>query len=486
MTTDRELQHFVTDPERFRILQIVLQHAEQLPTEYEIDQFCPELDTETVRDHLDGLAARNILRTVHSPEAEAEDYPAEFYTLTDEGWRFLLNHDLLDTDVMLRWQDVEIEDPRRLAEHESAPRPADVNPFDRPTETALDERLEAYKLVVEQTRDALYLLDADGRYVLVNDAYEELTGYSRAELLGATTGTVLDGEQVAERRDIILDLRNEDSDRQSRAWQSTLRTAEGESLPVEVTLSAIEYNGEFLGIVGSARDISARERRRQELSVLSRVLRHNLGNKVTVVQGYAEVVQQRIDDDVALDHVERILRTSQKLIDQSEKAREIQTLLQSWPPESRPQELTDVVWDILTELEVDHPGVTFRTEMPDSAWARVPDEVSMAIEELVANALEHTETDEPTVQITVSETDQRTVEVVVDDDGPGIPDEEVEVLTSHEETALNHSAGLGLWLVNWVVEAADGTLSFEDSEGGGSRVRMAFPRAEPPALTLSM
>jgi hypothetical protein len=41
-------------------------------------------------------------------------------------------------------------------------------------------------------------------------------------------------------------------------------------------------------------------------------------------------------------------------------------------------------------------------------------------------------------------------------------------------------------MVTWIVNAADGELSFGESDLGGTRTQLRFPAAEPPALTLSM
>jgi len=491
MRADRELHHFITEAGRFRILQIILQHTEQLPTAYEISQFCPDLSDDDVDRRLEELIDEDVVEGVRLPEDDRQDdYPDTFYGVTDYGWRFLMNHNLLDSEgIVLRWQDVDVDDPTMLARHESAPRPDDVDTFQgNPVSKTPAQQLEEYKMIVEQTSDALYMLDSEGRYVLVNQAYEELTGYSREELIGSTTQRVLDPEAMAERRDLIIDLLSSETDRQSHAWQSTLHAADGGTLPVEVNFAALEYNDEFIGIVGSARDISDRRRREQELSVLSRVLRHNLGNKVNIIQGYAEVIEDVVEDDRALEYTERIRRTSSRLIQQSEKARDIHDLLQGWPPEQRPQDVTTVVWDVLTELEMEFPSADLTTDMPDSAWARLPEEFQMAIEELIRNAVEHADSDTPEIHVAIEdpEEDDEAISITVEDDGPGIPDHEITVLTSDEETPLEHSEGIGLWMVTWIVNAADGDISFEESDLGGSAVELEFPKAEPPALTLSM
>jgi PAS domain S-box-containing protein len=489
MKTGRELHHFVTEAHRYRILQCILEHTEQLPTRFEIAQFCPDLTDADVGEYLDELVAADIVESVVVPEDERQDdFPWRFYGLSDHGWQFLLNHDLLDAEGLDgRWQNV--DDPTKLAKHESAPRPDDVDVFQgNPVSKSPEQQLAEYKMVVEQTKDALYLLDAEGRYVLVNEAYETLTGYSRDELLGESTAKVLDPDDMVERRELIVDLLNEDSERQSYAWQSTLHTADGTQLPVEVNFAALEYGSEFVGIVGSARDISDRRRRQQELSVLSRVLRHNLGNKINVIQGYAEVIATQVDDEDILDYTDRIQNTSARLIQQSEKARNVHDLLQNWPPDKRPVDVIGLVEDSVCALETEFPEAEFTTELPDSVWVRLPDEFDMAVTELLRNAVEHTNQAAPRVRITVREPteDGGRVHLEVADNGPGIPQHEIEVLSSDEETPLSHSEGLGLWMVRWIVNAADGTIHFRESELGGSCIEITLPKAESPTLTLSM
>lgn len=490
MHADRELHHFLTEKNRFRIIQIILEHTNRLPTLYEITQFSPDCDRSDIEQYLAELIDAGVIREVTLPPDERTGgYPHTFYALTEDGIGFLVNHSLFDSEsISMRWQDVDVDDPKKLAKHESAPRPDDVTTFQEvAVESTTGQHLEEYKLVTEQAEDALYMLDSDGRYVLVNEAYEELTGYDRTELLGSTPSKVLDEESMSKRRSIVVDLLNEDSDRESTTWTSRLETADGETIPVEVKLSTIQYQEEFVGIVGAARNIEKRQRRQQELMVLSRVLRHNLSNKVNVIKGYADVLDHKTDGNDGAEYIERIQRTADRLLQQSEKARDINDLLQGWPPETAPVELTELVWDVLTELEAEHPDARIETDLPDSTWGHIPDSFELAIEELVRNAIEHSEREEPTVRVRLvapAEGDDVVLEVA--DDGPGIPDHEIEVHERGEESALHHSSGLGLWLVNWIVEAAGGDIEFTESDLGGSCVRVELAQADPPALTLSM
>lgn len=66
--------------------------------------------------------------------------------------------------------------------------------------------------------------------------------------------------------------------------------------------------------------------------------------------------------------------------------------------------------------------------------------------------------------------------VTVTDNGPGIPKAERQVVTDGNETPLEHASGVGLWVVRWIVDAADGRLQFYSEETNGSRVSLQFDR----------
>lgn len=98
---------------------------------------------------------------------------------------------------------------------------------------------------------------------------------------------------------------------------------------------------------------------------------------------------------------------------------------------------------------------------------------------LIANALKYGQ--EARVSVSLC---GEGVEVVVEDRGPGIPPSEREAVLEpfyRLDSARNlneRGFGLGLAIVAEVVKSAGGTLSFEDREGGGLRVRMRLPIAQ--------
>ncbi len=114
----------------------------------------------------------------------------------------------------------------------------------------------------ETLSDGVYAVDPEGRFTLVNEAYVEMTGWSRAELLGSHVSTLVDDDV----RTAAKELENAlvDGQRQGATLEARLETKEGESFPAEGTFSLLETPDGYERI-GVVRDISARKRRENAL-----------------------------------------------------------------------------------------------------------------------------------------------------------------------------------------------------------------------------
>jgi signal transduction histidine kinase len=88
----------------------------------------------------------------------------------------------------------------------------------------------------------------------------------------------------------------------------------------------------------------------------------------------------------------------------------------------------------------------------------------------------------PLLRATVQPVEGRrdVVQLRVEDDGPGFTDAELAVHADAKatETALQHSDGIGLWLVRWIVDAYGGEFTAANAEDGGAVVTVTLPMAE--------
>ncbi|WP_435179181.1 PAS domain S-box protein [Halorussus sp. AFM4] len=131
-----------------------------------------------------------------------------------------------------------------------------------------ERRLERSEAMLDAVGDGVYALDADSRFVAVNDAYVELTGYDREELLGAPASMVIGDDLVAESRRVQATL---ERDGGVVSMEGDLPTADGETVPVEARIAPLDL-GDELGRVGVVRDVSDRKRREEKLASLNEML----------------------------------------------------------------------------------------------------------------------------------------------------------------------------------------------------------------------
>ncbi|WP_049998646.1 MarR family transcriptional regulator [Halococcus sediminicola] len=124
-TEARELVHFVTQQTRFTLLSNILQHPEQLPSMYELEELNPSISDATVYKHIQKLIDAGIVEEAALPDDERrQGYPWKFYGVSDAGREFLDEHNLLEAEETLQRIYETISDkPEKMIKYENAPRP---------------------------------------------------------------------------------------------------------------------------------------------------------------------------------------------------------------------------------------------------------------------------------------------------------------------------------------------------------------------------
>src|ERR1700730_15038176 len=131
-------------------------------------------------------------------------------------------------------------------------------------ETDLRTSEQKYRDLIDASPDAICVLDADSKYVMVNPAGIKLAGRPEEELIGSSVTDTYLPEELHLFRDRIVKLKAEGSFRFERKF---LRE-NGEVIPVEVSLSALR--GQYYQAI--IRDISNRKRREALLAGENEVL----------------------------------------------------------------------------------------------------------------------------------------------------------------------------------------------------------------------
>ncbi|MFA1609836.1 PAS domain S-box protein [Halobellus rubicundus] len=171
---------------------------------------------------------------------------------------------------------------------------------------ATDQTL--YEYLVKTVGDAVYILDEEGRFIFVNDALCEITGYDREELLGSSVHLIKDDRTVEEAEDALRELLRGTDDSAEREISIAkldveLITKDGERIPCtdRMTLRPLE-DGSFSGTVGTLRDISRQRRRQRILNNLLEATQDMVAAETTtaVAERVVDVAANTIETDGAV------------------------------------------------------------------------------------------------------------------------------------------------------------------------------------------
>lgn len=336
----------------------------------------------------------------------------------------------------------------------------------------------ARRTLVENMADAVIALDTDGRVIDSN---------SRARtLLDINENPVgKRGKEVfADYPELVSEFETELS-----AETDVAVTQNGEVRYYHLNISPVYTDGtgtlvgnadrQLLGRSIVLRDITERRRREEDLDLLkqvfARTLRHNIRNELMVVQGRTEVIRARTDDGEHDQEFEEILTKTDDLVQMSQKARSIEELVDA-PRTRQVLDLSTVLRSALRSIGDSYPDATISVSLPEECSVRAHQRLAMAIENLVENGVEHAP--DPPGSVTIDATKNgSTVSLVIEDEGPGIPESELDVIEAATETDLEHGSGLGLWIVKWVVDRSEGYIDFENT-GSGCRVTLELDAAD--------
>jgi protein-histidine pros-kinase len=351
--------------------------------------------------------------------------------------------------------------------------------------------------IVEAAPDGIVTVDARGEIAYANRAFEQLFGYSRAELIGQPIELLVPDELRARHVTSRNAYLGNPHMREMGAGTELLgRRKDGSVFPVEIMLSPIEGDAGARA-VAVVRDVTRRRRAEEErdrlmqeaqASLVAReelvaIASHDLRSPLSGVKLQLQALERRVgklSDAVSGAWLAERIRLVDDTIDHT--CGLLDSLLERHRREAAALEFQREELDLAAlarrvairlEPQFAHVGSTLHVTAPSEVHGRWDGlRIEQAITNLLGNALRFAGA--LPVELHVA-SDDATAVITVRDRGPGIGPEVLGQLFQRGSTS-GGGFGLGLWIVKQIVEAHSGEVRVESTLGAGTTFTVLLPR----------
>lgn len=336
-------------------------------------------------------------------------------------------------------------------------------------ERARQRRLDLFGRAIDAAAQGVTIADAqaeDEPLIYANDAFERITGYQAPEILGRNC-RFLQGENtdpetvralreaIAAREPVAVEIRNYRKDG-GPFWN------ELEIVPITDEQGTVTH---FLGLQS---DITARREREEQLAVMSRVLRHNIRNRVNVIKGRAEQLEDATQ-------AAQIGAAADDLLGLSERFRQFRTLSAAEGDRLQVVDLGARLAAVEVGLREEYPDADLHVETPASVLVRSHPLLVSALEAILQRILGG----DPEAALTLGITrEDNGVRVILEDRGQSMSRTALDAVAAGAESPIDHPRGIELWLLRWVVQRSGGEFSVRDPHTTRA-IQFTLPEADP-------
>lgn len=334
----------------------------------------------------------------------------------------------------------------------------------------------ALRTVVNDSSEAKLLVTC-GVIEIANPAAGVWLGAYEGQLVGRALKSVFENATVTTEDGDPLDLDELVERALLRSVTARFEMGDSNERWIAVNVIAAQSSDSYLLTV---RDITEEHRLEELRAEIVSLVSHDLRTPLTVMSGYLDLLQRPLSDqarDKAVTEMRaaagRMTMLLESLLDAARTERALE-----------PARFEEVSLGSLADAVAETVGVATgrQIDVIKTAEAVVLGDDSrlrQALENLVGNACKHTP-DGAGIRIIVDTTPTLAL-LVVEDDGPGIPDHAHESVferfTQLKGMGASSGIGMGLYIVRTIAEGHGGSVRTENASSGGARFVIKLPLA---------
>ncbi len=356
---------------------------------------------------------------------------------------------------------------------------------------------------IEQCAEAIFITSTSWIIHYVNPAFEDISGYSRDEIIGRHAKTILRSENDSGGFYDKLARMMDNGD----VWSGRLlnRRKDGKIYEAEVTASPVrDKYGTTISYVTIHRDITNEVRLEKQLrhaqkmeaiGTLAGGISHDFNNILTAIIGFAQMARYKVEATSPIRHdLDRVIEAGARATD---LVRQILTFSRRTEQEQKPVQIAGIVKEVLSLLRSSLPStIEICCEVAIPPWESMvladPTQIHQVLMNLSTNAAHAMRNSGGTLNVKLTSTvvDSSLISTNPDlkpgpyiclsiiDTGHGMgPDVLERIFDPYFTTKVpGEGTGLGLAVVDGIVKGGNGAISVVSEPGKGTTFHVFWPQ----------
>lgn len=339
--------------------------------------------------------------------------------------------------------------------------------------------------------DGFIATDQKGKIILVNKAFQKLTGWSGAEVRGKLLEKVLpmidkNGRKIKDSERLITKALKTFETVTTTSSSVSYQCKDGSLLPVSITVSPIFVDGRMIGAVEVFRDVTIEKEIDRAKTEFVSVASHELRTPLTAISWYTEMLleaKHNLSSEYQ-EYLESIYNSNKRMVKLVNALLDVSRIeLGTFDVELEEFNLITLLDSVIEDQkpEIKKRKQKLKTDFPDHHACVLADEkqLRMVFQNLLSNSVKYTKKG-GSINFGVIVKGGKVV-VTIADTGVGIPKaQQSKIFTKlfradNVKTMDTVGTGLGLYIVKSIVESNGGVITFKSEEGNGTTFHVTLP-----------
>jgi PAS domain S-box-containing protein len=353
-----------------------------------------------------------------------------------------------------------------------------------------DER-NRLSAAVESAAEAVVITEpSSGEIKYVNRAFEQITGYTREEVLGHNLHMLDSGKQGGQ---FYQELR--EAIKRDDVWRGQMvsRKKDGTEYFEDCTISPVRGpSGEILNYLSLKRDVTEKLRLEsiaESVNTMNSIgyifsgVRHEIGNPINSINMLLGILSSKLphlSQDAIRDYLDRIMSQVSRVEFLLRSLKSFNMYEIQEPQHLKVTSFMELFLPLVRgDLEKKDIGFELRLDPGADLVYADPRALQQVLLNLITNAVDALcERDHPTIALSVSASDGF-VNIKVEDNGCGMAEDKVTDLFKPFYTTKANGTGLGLVIVKKMITRMKGTIAIESRKDIGTIVTISLPEGPP-------